>query len=72
MINPHWRLRHAVWDFRDALLIRLLSQKMSRTPILYVHPRCGGPSRAIVYLLDEDGRVVDSDPYDHDHVEAPW
>lgn len=68
---PYWRLRHAIWDFREALLIRLLSRHMSRTTTLYVHPRCGGPARAVVRLLDEEGVVIaPTDPYDHDHVEG--
>lgn len=73
MITPrsiYWQFRWAIWDGRDALLVRLLSRHMSRTPVLYVHPDPEGPARAVVYLLGEDGEPVEADPYDHSHVEG--
>lgn len=66
----YWDARWRLWDFRDQLLVRLLSQKMSRTPTLYVHSDSRSRPVAVVRLLDGCGNEVPEVPYDHDHVEG--
>lgn len=62
--HPYWRMRWAIWDFREQLLVRLISQQLKHHNTVYVHADPESPAVAMIVRMW--ARTVEP----HSHVEG--